>query len=129
MAASSRLFCILPNESQSHDLILDNVDVSVFIVDMHAQVCMSQRFTNPYRSAVEATYSFAMLANSAVCGFEMVRGDGTKVLGKVLEKKEAKEAYETAVSQGKTASLGEEQTKDGMCTMVRVFDASLKGVL
>lgn len=94
------------------DLILDGVHVDASIVDVHCKAILSQRFTNPYNTVVDATYTFSMLAISAVCGFEMIRGDGTRIIGNVQEKQAAKKAYEAAISQGKTASLGEEQTKD-----------------
>ncbi|KAF9070048.1 von Willebrand factor type A domain-containing protein, partial [Rhodocollybia butyracea] len=53
-----------------------------------------------------------MMADAAVCGFEMVRGDGTKVEGLVKEKQEAKRDYEKAISEGYTAGLGQQETGD-----------------
>ncbi|KAF9070050.1 hypothetical protein BDP27DRAFT_1324616 [Rhodocollybia butyracea] len=53
-----------------------------------------------------------MMADAAVCGFEMVRGDGTKVEGLVKEKQEAKQDYEKAISEGYTAGLGQQETGD-----------------
>ncbi|KAJ7857608.1 hypothetical protein B0H13DRAFT_2356884 [Mycena leptocephala] len=42
----------------------------------------------------------------------MIKQDGTRVVGSVLEKQEARETYDTAVSQGQQASLMEQQTPD-----------------
>ncbi|KAJ7260945.1 von Willebrand factor type A domain-containing protein [Mycena haematopus] len=42
----------------------------------------------------------------------MIKQDGTRVVGSVLEKQEARETYNTAVAQGQQASLVEQQTPD-----------------
>jgi len=53
-----------------------------------------------------------MLAGSAIYSFEMVRQNGTKVIGLVKEREEAKRDLNAALAAGQTAALGEEQTKD-----------------
>jgi hypothetical protein len=114
MAPFCRLFC--PTNNQ--DLILDGVSANVSIVDVHASVLLSQRFNNPWQDAISAVYTFSMIAGAAICGFDMVRQDGTRVAGVVKEKEQAKKDYKEAVSKGYTASLGEEQTKDGrLCVL------------
>ncbi|KAJ7682878.1 von Willebrand factor type A domain-containing protein [Mycena rosella] len=42
----------------------------------------------------------------------MIKQDGTRVIGSVLEKQEARETYNTAIAQGQQASLMEQQTPD-----------------
>ncbi|KAJ7353701.1 hypothetical protein DFH08DRAFT_70050 [Mycena albidolilacea] len=42
----------------------------------------------------------------------MIKQDGTRVVGSVLEKREARETYDAAVAQGQQASLVEQQTPD-----------------
>ena len=106
----ARLHCV----ENSLDLVLAGSSVEVSIVDVHASVFLSQKFENTLSSAVAATYTFTMAAGAAICGFEMIREDGTKVEGIVKEKAEAKQEYEEAIRQGFTAGLGEEQTKDSM---------------
>ena len=83
------------------------------IKDLSAQVKVIQSFTNDAPLPIEAIYSFPIPARAAVCGFVMVRQNGTRVKGIVQEKTEAKQTYDTAVSQGKTASLMTQETPDG----------------
>ncbi|KAJ7789557.1 hypothetical protein B0H14DRAFT_3573281 [Mycena olivaceomarginata] len=52
------------------------------------------------------------LLGTSVCSFVMIKQDGTRVVGSVLEKQEARETYDTAVAQGQQASLMEQQTPD-----------------
>ncbi|KAJ7206043.1 vault protein inter-alpha-trypsin domain-containing protein, partial [Mycena pura] len=61
---------------------------------------------------IEARYSFPIPARAAVCSFAMIKRDGTRVVGVVQEKQEAKETYNKAVAQGQQASLMEQQTPD-----------------
>ncbi|KAF9265841.1 VIT-domain-containing protein [Marasmius fiardii PR-910] len=107
-----RLFC--PNHTSSNNnFVLDSCSVSVIIADVHASVQLSQRFRNPSDTlSLDAVYTFGLCADAAVCGFQMIRADGTKVEGVVKEKEEAKKEFQEAVNQGYTASLGSEETKD-----------------
>lgn len=54
-----------------------------------------------------------MLAGAAIYGFQIVRQDGTKVDGVVKQKDDAQKEMDIAVSEGLTAALGQEVTKDG----------------
>ncbi|KAK1226022.1 hypothetical protein PQX77_011021 [Marasmius sp. AFHP31] len=106
--------CLLYYPKQpTSNFLLDSCAVTVFLTDVHASVQLSQKFRNPNDShAMGAVYTFGLCFDAAVCGFEMVREDGTKVEGVVKEKEEAKKEYDDAVKQGYTASLGSEETKD-----------------
>ncbi|KAL0070454.1 von Willebrand factor A domain-containing protein 5A [Marasmius tenuissimus] len=105
-----RLYC--PKQPTSN-FLLDSCAVTVFLSDVHASVQLSQKFRNPNDDhAMGTVYTFGLCSDAAVCGFEMVRGDGTKVEGVVKEKKEAKKEYDNAVEEGFTALLGTEETKD-----------------
>ncbi|KAH8828763.1 hypothetical protein DL96DRAFT_1462502, partial [Flagelloscypha sp. PMI_526] len=109
---SQRAFCRLYAPTNNTQFVLDGSTVDVLIADVHASVEISQRFTNPLDVGVEATYTFGLLASAAICGFKMIRADGTEVEGVVKEKEEAKKEYQEAVKQGYTAALGAEDTKD-----------------
>ncbi|KAJ3760141.1 hypothetical protein EV360DRAFT_68941 [Lentinula raphanica] len=94
-------------------LVLKECSIKVWIVDVHAWVTISQQFQNPSSAvARQVAYTFSMLAGAAVFGFELVRQDGTRVDGLVKDKDEAQKEMAVAVSQGRTAALGEEVTKD-----------------
>ncbi|KAE9403176.1 hypothetical protein BT96DRAFT_990430 [Gymnopus androsaceus JB14] len=114
MSAFRNIYCRLYDSNSRSDLILDECSTQVLIADVHASVTISQRFTSPehLKTAASGVYTFGMMADAAVCGFEMVRQDGTKVEGTVKEKEEAKREYDAAVKAGHTASLGRQETSD-----------------
>ncbi|KAH7880474.1 uncharacterized protein C8R40DRAFT_1065513 [Lentinula edodes] len=96
----------------SYNFILTGCSVEVLIVDVHASVELSQRFSNPTGYTLNATYAFGLMAGAAMCGFEMVRKDGTRVEGRVRSKEEADKEFRQAKREGKTAALGREETHD-----------------
>ncbi|KAJ3883118.1 hypothetical protein F5051DRAFT_318445, partial [Lentinula edodes] len=96
----------------SYNFILTGCSVEVLIVDVHASVELSQRFGNPTGYTLNATYAFGLMAGAAVCGFEMVKKDGTRVEGRVRSKEEADKEFRQANREGKTAALGREETHD-----------------
>ncbi|KAJ3815045.1 hypothetical protein F5876DRAFT_31533, partial [Lentinula aff. lateritia] len=96
----------------SFGFILTGCSVEVLIVDVHASVELSQRFYNPTGYTLNPTYAFGLMAGAAVCGFEMVRKDGTRVEGRVRSKEEADKEFRQAKREGKTAALGREETHD-----------------
>ncbi|KAH7905128.1 von Willebrand factor type A domain-containing protein [Hygrophoropsis aurantiaca] len=94
-------------------LTLKECKINVSIIDAHSRVTLSQQFQNQSNlEAGQVTYTFSTLASAAVCDFEMIRQDGTKIVGIVKEKEQARRELETALAAGHTAALGEEQTKD-----------------
>ncbi|KAJ7784830.1 von Willebrand factor type A domain-containing protein [Mycena maculata] len=82
------------------------------IKDFVAQVKLTQTYSNDATVPIEAKYSFPIPARATVCSFVMIKQDGTRVVGSVQEKQEAREAYNAAVSHGQQASLMEQQTPD-----------------
>ncbi|KAJ7657872.1 von Willebrand factor type A domain-containing protein [Mycena polygramma] len=82
------------------------------IKELAAQVKLTQTYGNDATFPIEAKYSFPIPARASVCSFVMIKQDGTRVVGSVQEKQEARETYEAAVSQGQQASLMEQQSPD-----------------
>ncbi|KAJ6482948.1 von Willebrand factor type A domain-containing protein, partial [Mycena vitilis] len=103
-------------EHQRGAIALPLLDVSVeaSIKELAAQVKLTQTYGNNASLPIEAVYAFPVPARAAVCSFVMIKQDGSRVVGSVQEKQEARETYNAAVSQGKQASLMEQQTPDGM---------------
>ncbi|KAJ7288528.1 von Willebrand factor type A domain-containing protein [Mycena rebaudengoi] len=93
-------------------LPLLNVRAEASIKELAAQVKLTQTYGNDAAFPIEATYLFPIPARAAVCGFVMIKQDGSKVVGCVQEKQEARKTYNAAVTQGKQASLMEQQTPD-----------------
>ena len=76
------------------------VDVSGFV----ARVRVVQDFENPFPDPIEAVYTFPLSQNAAVDRMTMLIGTRT-IRGKILKREEARQVYETARSEGKTAAL------------------------
>ncbi|KAJ7160724.1 von Willebrand factor type A domain-containing protein [Mycena filopes] len=93
-------------------LPLLQVHAAVDIKELAAGVKLTQTYSNDTDGALEVGYSFPIPARAVVCSFAMIKQDGTRVVGLVQEKQEARETYDAAVSQGKTAALVEQQTPD-----------------
>lgn len=75
-------------------------DISGFI----SRVRVRQEFENSYAEPIEAVYVFPLSQNGAVDAMTMTVG--TRVIrGKIMKREEARTTYETAKSEGKTASL------------------------
>ena len=98
------------------------VRAKAIIKDLAASVQLSQVFTNESADTIECTYFFPIPARAAVYSFHLVKEDGTKVVGIVQEKEEARETYNQAVSEGKLASLMEQETPDSKSTLANLGD-------
>lgn len=96
-------------------LPLDSVDITARAVGRVVEVTLKQVFKNPYSEHLEAEYVFPLAGCSSVNGFKMHVGDRT-VIGEMQERRAAREAYNQALSEGKRASLLE-QERDDVFTM------------
>ncbi|KAK7029865.1 von Willebrand factor type A domain-containing protein [Favolaschia claudopus] len=93
-------------------LPLLNVSAEASIKELAAQVKLNQAFGNDADFPIEAVYAFPIPARAVVTSFAMIKQDGTRVVGKVQEKEEARKTYDSAVAKGKQASLMEQQHPD-----------------
>jgi Ca-activated chloride channel family protein len=75
-------------------------DISGFL----ARVNVRQEFENSFSEPIEAVYVFPLSQNGAVDSMTMTVGSRV-ILGKIMRREEARQVYETAKSEGKTASL------------------------
>ncbi|KAJ7875311.1 von Willebrand factor type A domain-containing protein [Mycena olivaceomarginata] len=103
---------ITTTSNETVSLSLLGVRAEASIKELAAQVKLTQTYGNDATFPIEAKYSFPVPARASVCSFVMIKQDGTRVVGSVLEKQEARETYDTAVAQGQQASLMEQQTPD-----------------
>lgn len=75
-------------------------DISGFL----ARVTVKQEFENGFSQPIEAVYVFPLSQKGAVD--QMTMTVGTRVIrGKIMRREEARQTYETAKSEGKTAAL------------------------
>jgi Ca-activated chloride channel family protein len=85
-------------------ITLTGTDVKASIIGPMADVTVSQVYENTGDETVEAIYKFPASVNAAVYAMKMnVNGKITEA--KIMEKQKARETYETAKEEGKTASL------------------------
>lgn len=75
-------------------------DISGFL----ARVRVRQEFENGFTVPIEAVYTFPLSQNGAVDDMTMTVGERV-IRGKILKREEARAVYEAAKSEGKTASL------------------------
>lgn len=75
-------------------------DISGFL----ARVTVRQEFENSFARPIEAVYIFPLSQNGAVDDMTMTVGERV-VRGRIMRRDEARQTYETAKSEGKTASL------------------------
>jgi len=68
------------------------------------RVTLEQRFVNPHAEPLSVTYQMPLPADAAVSGFSFTIGD-RRVVGEVDTKKKARERFDEAVLQGRTAAL------------------------
>ncbi|MDX2255729.1 MAG: VIT domain-containing protein [Pseudanabaenaceae cyanobacterium bins.39] len=93
---------------------LTNTDVKGKIAGNIARVEVTQTFQNPYDKPLEAIYVFPLPDQAAVDDMEIQIGDRI-IKGDIKKREEAKEIYERARQEGRTAGLLE-QERDNIFT-------------
>ncbi|MCI0343205.1 MAG: VWA domain-containing protein [Planctomycetales bacterium] len=83
---------------------LKHTDVSASIAGTFATVDVTQEYSNPFASKIEAVYVFPLPTDAAVSHFVMQIGD-RKIRGIVREREEATRIYHEAREAGHVASL------------------------
>ncbi len=83
---------------------LVKTNIKANVIGCIATIDVSQRFRNPNREPAEATYTFPLPANAAVCDFVMSIGT-RHIRGVIRPRREAEQIYREARQQGYRASL------------------------
>jgi Ca-activated chloride channel homolog len=73
-----------------------------------ARVVLEQRFVNRFQEALEVTYQVPLPADGAVAGYELVIGE-RRIVGEIERREKARERFEEAILEGKTAALLDEE--------------------
>jgi len=73
-----------------------------------ARVKLEQRFVNAFAEPLSVTYLLPLPADGAVSGFSFVL-NGERTLGRIERRAEARERFEQAVAEGKSAALLEQE--------------------
>lgn len=101
---SGHMIAVPEGEEASVILPLRHTHVKARVAGLVSTVVVTQAFENPYTTPIEAVYVFPLPQHAAVYGMKMVIGDRV-IQGVIKPREEARELYEQARQQGKTASL------------------------
>ncbi len=100
---------VFDNKGKSVGLCpLKHTDVKAEISGFIARVTVTQEFINPFNKKIEAVYAFPLSERAAVDDMTMIVGDRI-VRGKIMKREEAAAVYNQAKTEGKVASLLEQQ--------------------
>lgn len=83
---------------------LKRTEVNVAVSGYVSRVTVKQTFTNPYKSKIEAVYTFPLSSTGAVDEMLMKTGDRV-IRGTIKKREEARKIYDDAKARGKVASL------------------------
>ncbi|MBL8744711.1 MAG: VWA domain-containing protein, partial [Myxococcales bacterium] len=102
----------MPNQNRVTDtsaqlLSLTRAELSVDASGGLARVRLVQEFANPHSEPLSVTYKLPLPADAAVGGFAFVIGD-RRIVGHIDGRKEARETFERAIIEGKSAALLEQ---------------------
>jgi Ca-activated chloride channel homolog len=97
------------------NLPLQAIDVDATLTGLVARVALTQTFGNRFDQPLEASYIFPLPDRAAVTEFRMEVGERV-VEGVLKERGQARADYDTAVREGRRASIAEEE-RPGVFTM------------
>jgi len=103
-ATEGSLFAVSKKGDRLGACPLKTTAVKTDISGYLARVNVRQEFQNSFTEPIEAVYVFPLSQNGAVDRMTMTVG--TRVIhGKIMKREEARQVYETAKTEGKTAAL------------------------
>jgi Ca-activated chloride channel family protein len=119
---------IRPSEVQMGSLLLEGTDglhaapnvstqVDIQVTGLIARTRVSQRFQNPTQDWVEGVYVFPLPTDSAVDQLQMRVGERV-IEGQIQERAKARAVYEQSKSEGRKASLVEQERPNLFTTSV-----------
>ena len=105
---SAPYFIVESSDSSVDRFPLKGTDVTVNINGMIAEIFVNQTYANEGKNPINAKYVFPASTDVTVHGMTMQIGN-QMVTAQINEREEAKQKFEQAKSEGKSASLLEEQ--------------------
>ncbi len=103
----SPYFFVKSDDLSVDQLPLKSTSADVKLVGVIADVIVTQVYKNEGKKSLEAIYIFPASTRAAVYGMKMTIGKRS-IIAKIQKKEEAREQYEQAKKQGKSASLLEQ---------------------
>ena len=99
---------VIDDDGVVSDLPLEHTSVEIQVDGSIQLVTVRQVYGNPYSDPIETVYVFPLPDDGAVYSMDMEIGD-RRIEGEINERAEAQRIYEEAISQGRTASLLEQE--------------------
>jgi len=103
----SPYFFVKSDDPNVDQLPLKETSADVSIAGVIADVKVTQVYKNEGKSTLEAIYIFPASTRASVYGMKMTIGERT-IIAKIQEREKARQEYEQAKQQGKSASLLEQ---------------------
>jgi Ca-activated chloride channel family protein len=104
----SPYFWVKSDDPGVEQLPLKSTGADVSIAGVIADVKVMQVYQNTGKQAIEAIYVFPASTRASVYGMKMTIGERT-IIARIQEKEKARQEYEQAKQEGKSASLLEQQ--------------------
>ena len=104
----SPYFAVKSDDPTTDRLPLLSTTAAVDIAGVIADVHVTQVYKNDGKRPIEAIYTFPASTRAAVYAMKMTIGDRT-IVARIREREQARQDYEAAKAQGKTASLLEQE--------------------
>ena len=104
----SPYFFIKSDDPKTDRLPLKSTRADVRIAGVMSDVTITQGYKNEGKNTLEAVYIFPASTRAAVYAMRMTIGERV-IEAKIMERRQARQAYEQAKREGKTASLLEQQ--------------------
>jgi Ca-activated chloride channel family protein len=104
----SPYFMVKSDDPGIDQLPLESTGAKVSIAGVIADVKVTQVYKNTGKQAIEAIYVFPASSKASVYGMKMTIGERT-IIARIQEKEKARQEYEQAKHEGKSASLLEQQ--------------------
>ncbi|MFQ5632503.1 MAG: VIT domain-containing protein [bacterium] len=104
----SPYFYVKSDDPNLEQMPLKSTSAEVNIVGVIADVTVTQEYKNEGKRPLEAIYIFPASTRAAVYGMKMTIGERT-IVAKIDKREQARQRYEQAKQEGKSASLLEQQ--------------------
>ncbi len=102
---------------QSVEALRQSTQIRAQVTGNVARVHVTQKFENPSDHWVEGIYVFPLSAGAAVDELEMIVGE-RRIRGEIQRKEQARATYEKAKSEGRRASLVDQERPNMFTTSV-----------
>ncbi len=104
----SPYFLVTSEDAEVDQFALESTSADVDIASVIADVTVTQVYKNDGKKPIEAVYVFPASTRAAVYGMKMTIGERT-IEARIKEREKARQEYEKAKKEGKSASLLEQE--------------------